>query len=153
MAAPKASESSSDVNDYADELSRLHHPPDTFMGCTYLAVAGSPAGAAGRSRMTRAGDVYQQCRNTKVAEAEMATVEKKSRRYRLQSDSPADRRSDPGMGGKLSVMKYGTGAVISRGPGHDRRRLRVCQQVRSRHQARWWLATDQLRTRISPNRR
>ena len=72
-------EISFDVNDYADKLTVYTTRPDTFMGCTYLAVAaGHPAGAAGCGEQSGAGHLIDECRNTKVAEADIATMEKKA---------------------------------------------------------------------------
>ncbi|MCS5880503.1 hypothetical protein LNP17_08760 [Klebsiella variicola subsp. variicola] len=53
-------EISFDVNNYADKLTVYTTRPDTFMGCTYLAVAaGHPAGAAGCSEQSGAGCLYR----------------------------------------------------------------------------------------------
>ncbi|BFO08757.1 hypothetical protein GGER_12670 [Serratia rubidaea] len=53
--------------------------PDTFMGATYVAVAaGHPLAQQGAVNNPALGDFIEECRNTKVAEADMATMEKKA---------------------------------------------------------------------------
>ncbi|MDO2152653.1 hypothetical protein Q2419_25750, partial [Escherichia coli] len=49
-----------------------------FMGCTYLAVAaGHPLAQKAAENSPELVAFIDECRNTKVAEAEMATMEKK----------------------------------------------------------------------------
>ncbi len=71
-------EISFDVNDYADKLTVYTTRPDTFMGCTYLAVAaGHPLAQQAAANNPALAAFIDECRNTKVAEADMATMEKK----------------------------------------------------------------------------
>ncbi|SUG67263.1 leucyl-tRNA synthetase [Salmonella enterica subsp. enterica] len=54
------------------------------MGATYLAVAaGHPLAQKAAANNAELAAFIDECRNTKVAEAEMATMEKKRRRHRL----------------------------------------------------------------------
>ncbi|MDT1842224.1 leucine--tRNA ligase, partial [Acinetobacter baumannii] len=70
-------EISFDVNDYADKLTVYTTRPDTFMGCTYLAVAaGHPLAQQAAANNPALAAFIDECRNTKVAEADMATMEK-----------------------------------------------------------------------------
>lgn len=72
-------EISFDVNDYADKLTVYTTRPDTFMGCTYLAVAaGHPLAQQAAANNPALAAFIDECRNTKVAEADMATMEKKA---------------------------------------------------------------------------
>ncbi len=71
-----------DVNDYADKLTVYTTRPDTFMGCTYGRRGGSPLAQQAAANNPALATFIDECRNTKVAEADMATMEKR-RRYRL----------------------------------------------------------------------
>ncbi len=52
--------------------------PDTFYGVSYLAVAaGHPLAEQAAKNNPELAQFIQECRNTKVAEAELATMEKK----------------------------------------------------------------------------
>ncbi len=67
------------VNDYDNTLTVYTTRPDTFMGCTYLAVAaGHPLAQKAAENNPELAAFIDECRNTKVAEAEMATMEKAS---------------------------------------------------------------------------
>lgn len=67
------------VNDYDNTLTVYTTRPDTFMGCTYTAVAaGHPLAQKAAENNPELAAFIDECRNTKVAEAEMATMEKKA---------------------------------------------------------------------------
>ncbi len=67
------------VNDYDNTLTVYTTRPDTFMGCTYRAVAaGHPLAQKAAENNPELAAFIDECRNTKVAEAEMATMEKKA---------------------------------------------------------------------------
>lgn len=69
------------VNDYDNTLTVYTTRPDTFMGCTYLAVAaGHPLAQKAAENNPELAAFIDECRNTKVAEAEMATMEKKKKK-------------------------------------------------------------------------
>nr|WP_265332369.1 hypothetical protein [Yersinia pseudotuberculosis] len=64
--------------DSEEKLSVYTTRPDTFMGVTYVAVAaGHPLSLQAAATNPALADFVAECRNTKVAEAEMATMEKK----------------------------------------------------------------------------
>ncbi len=68
-----------DVVDSEEKLSVYTTRPDTFMGVTYVAVAaGHPLSLQAAATNPALADFVAECRNTKVAEAEMATMEKKA---------------------------------------------------------------------------
>ncbi len=67
------------VNDYDNTLTVYTTRPDTFMGCTYLAVAaGHPLAQKAAENNPELAAFIDECRNTgsKSAEAEMATMER-----------------------------------------------------------------------------
>jgi leucyl-tRNA synthetase len=83
--------------------------PDTLMGVTYVGIAaGHPLADAA------------ECRNTKVAEAELATMEKKGMATGLYATHPLNGRRVPIFVANFVLMDYGTGAVMAV-PAHDQR--------------------------------
>jgi leucyl-tRNA synthetase len=76
-------EISFNVNDYADKLTVYTTRPDTFMGCTYLAGRGSPAGAAGGSEQPGAGCLYRRMPQHQSGRSRHGDDGEKRRRYRL----------------------------------------------------------------------
>lgn len=62
-----------------DTLSIYTTRPDTFMGVSYVAIAaGHPLAARAAQNNPTLSSFIDECRNTKVAEADMATMEKKA---------------------------------------------------------------------------
>ncbi|AXF78691.1 leucine--tRNA ligase [Erwinia tracheiphila] len=95
--------------------------PDTFMGATYLAVAAGHHLAAQASASNPAlADFIAECRNTKVAEADMATMEKKGVATGVFAVHPLSGEKLPVWVANFVLMEYGTGAVMAV-PGHDQR--------------------------------
>ena len=95
--------------------------PDTLMGVTYVAIAaGHPLAdiAAQKNPLVRA--FIDECRNTKVAEADLATMEKKGIDTGLTAIHPLNLREIPVYIANFVLMDYGTGAVMAV-PAHDQR--------------------------------
>ena len=114
-------EISFDVNDYADKLTVYTTRPDTFMGCTYLAVAaGHPLAQQAAANNPALAAFIDECRNTKVAEADMATMEKKGVDTGFKAIHPLTGEEIPVWAANFVLMEYGTGAVMAV-PGHDQR--------------------------------
>ena len=114
-------EISFDVNDYADKLTVYTTRPDTFMGCTYLAVAaGHPLAQQAAANNPALAAFIDECRNTKVAEADMATMEKKGVDTGFKAIHPLTGEQIPVWAANFVLMEYGTGAVMAV-PGHDQR--------------------------------
>ncbi|UVK77245.1 MAG: leucine--tRNA ligase [Sodalis sp. Fle] len=94
---------------------------DTFMGATYIAVAADhPLSLQAAFGLPSLADFIQECRNTKVAEADMVTIKKKGMAIDLYAIHPLT-------GENLSIwvvnfvfMDYGTGAEMGV-PGHNQR--------------------------------
>ncbi len=108
------------VNDYDNTLTVYTTRPDTFMGCTYLAVAAGHPLAQKAAENNAELAAFDECRNTKVAEAEMATMEKKGVDTGFKAVHPLTGEEIPVWAAKLVLMEYGTGAVMAV-PGHDQR--------------------------------
>lgn len=102
--------------------------PDTFYGVSYLAVAaGHPLAEQAAKNNTELAQFIQECRNTKVAEAELATMEKKGMftgRYALH---PITGEAVPVWIANFVLMHYGTGAVMAV-PAHDQRDYEFAQK-------------------------
>ncbi|KGQ29152.1 leucine--tRNA ligase [Gallibacterium anatis] len=102
--------------------------PDTFYGVSYLAVAaGHPLAEQAAKNNPELAQFIQECRNTKVAEAELATMEKKGMftgRYALH---PITGEAVPIWIANFVLMHYGTGAVMAV-PAHDQRDYEFAQK-------------------------
>ncbi len=102
--------------------------PDTLMGVTYVAVAPEhplAAGAAGANPALQA--FIDECRNTRVAEADMATMEKKGVDTGLQALHPVTGEAVPIWAANFVLMEYGSGAVMAV-PAHDQRDYEFAQK-------------------------
>ncbi|MGM3192009.1 leucine--tRNA ligase [Dickeya dadantii subsp. dieffenbachiae] len=110
-----------DVADSEEKLSVYTTRPDTFMGVTYVAVAaGHPLALKAAENNPALQDFIAECRNTKVAEADMATMEKKGVATGLFAIHPLTGENVPVWAANFVLMEYGTGAVMAV-PGHDQR--------------------------------
>ena len=110
-----------DIDGMDDTLTVYTTRPDTFMGVTYVGIA------AGHSLAQKAAEnnpelaaFINECRNTKVAEAELATMEKKGVATGLYAIHPLNGRKVPVWVANFVLMGYGTGAVMAV-PAHDQR--------------------------------
>ncbi|UPY93989.1 leucine--tRNA ligase [Pectobacterium sp. 21LCBS03] len=110
-----------DVADSGEKLTVYTTRPDTFMGVTYVAVAaGHPLAAQAAATNPALADFIAECRNTKVAEADMATMEKKGMATGLYAIHPLNGEKVAIWVANFVLMEYGTGAVMAV-PGHDQR--------------------------------
>lgn len=110
-----------DVENSAEKLTVYTTRPDTFMGVTYLAVAaGHPIAQQAALNNPELAEFVDECRNTKVAEAEMATMEKKGVATGVNAIHPLTGEAVPVWVANFVLMEYGTGAVMAV-PGHDQR--------------------------------
>ncbi len=110
-----------DVQNSEEKLTVYTTRPDTFMGATYAAVAaGHPLSLQAAASNPALADFIDECRNTKVAEAEMATMEKKGMSTGLFAVHPLTGKNIPIWVANFVLMEYGTGAVMAV-PGHDAR--------------------------------
>lgn len=95
--------------------------PDTFMGVTYVAIAAMhPLARAAAQNNPELAAFIEECRNLKVAEADIATMEKKGMATGLYAVHPLNGREVPIMVANFVLMDYGTGAVMAV-PAHDAR--------------------------------
>jgi leucyl-tRNA synthetase len=95
--------------------------PDTLMGVTYVAVAPEhPLALAAAERDAGLAAFIEECRHTKVAEADMATLEKKGCDTGFMAIHPVSGERVPVWTANFVLMEYGAGAVMAV-PAHDQR--------------------------------
>jgi len=95
--------------------------PDTLMGVTYLAVAPQhPVARAAAADNPELAAFNQSQGNIKVAEAELATMEKLGMATGISATHPLTGKEVPIWVANFVLMSYGSGAVMSV-PGHDQR--------------------------------
>ncbi|MEQ9861705.1 leucine--tRNA ligase [Pectobacterium cacticida] len=110
-----------DVDGSNEKLTVYTTRPDTFMGVTYVAVAaGHPLAMQAAATNPALADFIDECRNTKVAEADMATMEKKGMATGLHAIHPLNGEKVAIWVANFVLMEYGTGAVMAV-PAHDQR--------------------------------
>ena len=101
--------------------------PDTLMGVTYVAIAaGHPLAEQAAKDNAELAAFVEECKNNKVAEADMATMEKKGVATGLYATHPLTGKQVPIWVANFVLMDYGTGAVMSV-PGHDQRDYEFAQ--------------------------
>ena len=95
--------------------------PDTVMGVTYLALAPEhPLALAVAETDPELKAFIDECRKTTVAEADLATMEKKGRATGLYAVHPIRGDKVPVWVANFVLMEYGSGAVMAV-PAHDQR--------------------------------
>jgi leucyl-tRNA synthetase len=112
----------------ADTLPIYTTRPDTVMGVTFVAVAPEhPLAAEAAAGNPALQHFIDECRNTRVAEADMATLEKKGVDTGLQALHPVTGEPVPIWTANFVLMEYGHGAVMAV-PAHDQRDYEFAQQ-------------------------
>ncbi len=95
--------------------------PDTLYGVTYVAVAAQhPIAEFAAKQNPELAAFIDECKNTKVAEAELATMEKRGCATGLFAVHPLTGEQVPVWVANFVLMDYGSGAVMAV-PGHDQR--------------------------------
>lgn len=102
--------------------------PDTLLGVSYVAVAAQhPIAKKAAAANHEVADFVQECNQSKTAEADMATMEKKGIYTGLEAEHPITGAMVPVWVANFVLMDYGSGAVMSV-PGHDQRDWEFAQQ-------------------------
>lgn len=116
-----------DVVDHANRIEVFTTRPDTLLGATYLAIAPQHALALEVAKNNTDIEAFiNECKNTKVAEAELATLEKKGIATNLYAINPLTGDKLPIWIANFVLSEYGSGAVMSV-PGHDQRDFEFAQ--------------------------
>ncbi|MEP4523148.1 MAG: leucine--tRNA ligase, partial [Alloalcanivorax venustensis] len=105
-----------------NELLRVYTTrPDTLMGVSYMAVAaGHPLAKAAAERDPEVAAFVDECQHAGVAEADIATMEKKGIFTGVYARHPITGEDVPVWVANFVLMSYGTGAVMAV-PAHDQR--------------------------------
>ena len=105
-----------------NELLRVYTTrPDTLMGVSYMAVAaGHPLAKAAAERDPEVAAFVDECQHAGVAEADIATMEKKGIFTGVYARHPITGKDVPVWVANFVLMSYGTGAVMAV-PAHDQR--------------------------------
>jgi len=112
----------------ADTLPIYTTRPDTVMGVTFVAVAPEhPLAAEAASGNPALRAFIEECRNTRVAEADMATLEKKGVDTGFLAVHPISGEQVPIWAANFVLMEYGHGAVMAV-PAHDQRDYEFAQK-------------------------
>lgn len=103
------------------ELEVFTTRPDTLLGVTYVAVAPAhPLAQQAAANNAELAAFVDECKNMKVAEADMATMEKKGFDLGIEAIHPITGDKVPVWTANFVLMDYGSGAVMSV-PAHDQR--------------------------------
>jgi len=106
-----------DINSFAIYTTR----PDTLMGVTYVSLAAEhPISLALAENNPALENFIQECKTNSVAEADMATMEKKGMDTGVKAIHPISGQEVPVWVGNYVLMDYGSGAVMAV-PAHDQR--------------------------------
>ncbi len=109
------------IKDLDQKLDVYTTRPDTFYGVSYVAVAAAhPLASLAAENNPELAAFIQEAKNTKVAEAELATMEKKGMATGLYAIHPLTGEEVPVWVANFVLMHYGTGAVMAV-PAHDQR--------------------------------
>jgi len=104
-----------------DDIEVYTTRPDTLYGATYLAIAAQHPIALSLGKNNDAIAAFiETCKNTKTAEAELATMEKLGLDTGLFATHPLSGEEMPIWIANFVLMGYGSGAVMSV-PAHDQR--------------------------------
>ncbi len=110
-----------DVANSEQRLSVYTTRPDTLYGVTYVAVAAQhPLAQQAAVNNTELAAFIEDCKGGKMAEAELATMEKKGCATGLFAVHPLTGEQVPVWVANFVLMDYGSGAVMAV-PGHDQR--------------------------------
>ena len=106
---------------YADGLTVFTTRADTLMGVTYVAVAAEhPMALKAAENNAELKAFIEECRMGSVAEADLATAEKKGMATGLSVKHPVTGEEIPVWIANYVLMSYGSGAVMAV-PAHDER--------------------------------
>ena len=106
---------------YADGLTVFTTRADTLMGVTYVAIAAEhPMALKAAETNPELAAFIEECRMGSVAEADLATAEKKGMATGLSVKHPVTGEEVPVWIANYVLMSYGSGAVMAV-PSHDER--------------------------------
>ncbi|WP_315568850.1 leucine--tRNA ligase [Haemophilus parahaemolyticus] len=117
-----------DVADTNEKVAVYTTRPDTFYGVSYLGIAAAhPLASLAAKNNPELAAFIQEAKNAKVAEADLATMEKKGMATGLFAIHPLTGEKLPIWVANFVLMHYGTGAVMAV-PAHDQRDYEFAQK-------------------------
>ena len=117
-----------DVADTAEKVAVYTTRPDTFYGVSYLGIAAAhPLADLAAEKNPQLAEFIREAKNAKVAEADLATMEKKGMATGLFAIHPLTGEKLPIWIANFVLMHYGTGAVMAV-PAHDQRDFEFAQK-------------------------
>ncbi|XOV78536.1 MAG: leucine--tRNA ligase [Aestuariibacter sp.] len=109
------------IADSDEQFSIYTTRPDTLFGVTYVALAAQhPLAKQAALNNPELAAFIEDCKNNKVAEADVATMEKKGCATGMTAVHPLTGEEVPVWVANFVLMNYGSGAVMAV-PGHDQR--------------------------------
>jgi leucyl-tRNA synthetase len=116
------------VTDSTEHLTIFTTRPDTLFGVTYVALAPQhPLAKAAAKKNPAVQQFLDDCRNIKVSEADLATLEKKGIATDFTVTHPLTQEKIPVWIANFVLMEYGSGAVMAV-PAHDQRDFEFAKQ-------------------------
>lgn len=116
------------VTNYPKRLKIYTTRPDTLMGVTYVAVAPDhPIAKEAATQNKHVAEFLESCQGVKMAEAELATMEKRGIDTGVTAIHPITGEEIPVWIANFVLMQYGSGAVMSV-PAHDQRDWEFAQK-------------------------
>ena len=117
-----------DVADTTEKVAVYTTRPDTFYGVSYLGIAAAhPLADLAAEKDPELAEFIREAKNAKVAEADLATMEKKGMATGLFAIHPLTGEKLPIWVANFVLMHYGTGAVMAV-PAHDQRDFEFAQK-------------------------
>ena len=117
-----------DVADTNEKVAVYTTRPDTFYGVSYLGIAAAhPLASLAAENNPELAAFIQEAKNAKVAEADLATMEKKGMATGLFAIHPLTGEKLPIWVANFVLMHYGTGAVMAV-PAHDQRDYEIANK-------------------------
>ena len=114
--------------DTAEKVAVYTTRPDTFYGVSYLGIAAAhPLAELAAEKNPQLAEFIREAKNAKVAEADLATMEKKGMATGLFAIHPLTGEKLPIWVANFVLMHYGTGAVMAV-PAHDQRDFEFAQK-------------------------
>lgn len=118
------------AHDFNKRLKIYTTRPDTLMGVTYLAVAPDhPLAKEAAQRLPEVKNFIDSCQGTRMAEADIATMEKRGIDSGFTATHPITGKNIPVWIANFVLMQYGSGAVMSV-PAHDQRDWEFAQKYK-----------------------
>ena len=117
-----------EVADTNEKVAVYTTRPDTFYGVSYLGIAAAhPLAELAAEKNPELAEFIREAKNAKVAEADLATMEKKGMATGLFAIHPLTGEKLPIWVANFVLMHYGTGAVMAV-PAHDQRDFEFAQK-------------------------